>query len=796
MKFSKKWLQSYIVETLPDDQTLSDVITFNAFEVEDITVYSNRGTSLNDTDQIQDTIFDIKVLPNRVHDALGHRGMARDISVLLDLTFIDKASYYEGERDDEVSTPIIKIIDTKVCTRFASARIDGVTVGESPEWLKESLQAIGQRSINNIVDITNFVQFSINKPMHAYDANLVSGGTLEARFAKEGETLMTLDDKELILNEKTLVIADAEKPLGLAGIKGGKYSGVSSTTTSLILESANFNPSLIRKTANFYNIRTDASKRFENGIDDSLVEEGLRMTISLIQKVCPNAKVSEVVVEGSKTSWDYTVSVSEKEVNALLGTTLSNNDIGALFTRLGFVYEKKTLKEMIEKRIAMTVGAVYKNPSSMRLDAPNAFSCSSFVSFLFNGVWQPSISIDKYVYGEKVEEKDLKWGDLIFSNSGDGRIYFETVDFLTGTKVEEGIDHVGMFVGDGKVFHISKSTNKVVEEEISFSLSFKRKLLYARLMDVDEERFFITIPSERLDLRIKEDLIEEIARVYGLSNIKGALPMLKKKGILHKRLYYETKIKNILFENSFSEIYTYTFGDKGEVTLAKAVMDKKKLRTNLSDGVKEAFTMNLNNAPLLGAKEIRVFEFGNVFTKESETRHLCFALDDGAKKSNFSDNADIILAEIKRVLGVVHLSYEVSSTKPYIVEINFDELIKTLPEAKENIFLSESVKERGMKAVYKSVSPYPFIVRDIAVWVPKEVSFEILKSEIEKVLEGDKELLAREVTLFDEFTKDDRTSYAFRLVIQSRAKTLTDEEANIVADKVYEYLKGKWYEVR
>jgi phenylalanyl-tRNA synthetase beta subunit len=787
MRFSKKWLQSYIEETLPSDQTLSDVITFNAFEVEE--VISEGG----------DSIFDIKVLPNRAHDTLGHRGMARDISALLNLTFIDKAEYYEGERwqrGEDVVAPLIKIADTKACTRFVSARIDGVTVGESPEWLKGALQAIGQRSISNIVDITNYVQFSINKPMHAYDANLVSGGTLEARFAKEGETLRTLDDKELTLSGKTLVIADSEKPLGLAGIKGGKFSGVSTSTTSLILESANFNSSLIRKTANFYNIKTDASKRFENGIDDSLVEEGLRMTIALIQKVCPEAKVSELVVEGNKKSWDYVVSVSEKEVNNLLGTSLTNDEIGKILSRLGFVYEKKTLKEMIEKRIEVTEGATYKNPSSMRLDAPNFFSCSSFVSFLFNGVWQPSISIDKYVYGEKIEEKDLKWGDLIFSNSGEGRIYYESVDFLPGTKVESGIDHVGMYRGEGKVLHISKGTNKVVEEELGTSSSFKGASLYARLAEVDEERFFVSIPNERLDLRIKEDLIEEIARVYGLSNIKGAIPKLNKNGLPHKRLYYETKIKNILFANGFSEIYTYTFGDKGEVTLTKAVMDKKKLRTNLSDGVKEAFTMNLNNAPLLGVKEVHVFEFGNVFTKESETRNFCFALDDGAKKSNFSDSADLILSEIKRELVLPHLEYEVTSSKPYMVEINFDELLSSLPEPFENVFLSEDVKESGMKVVYKSVSQYPFIVRDIAVWVPKEISFGLLQSEIEKVLEGDKNLLAREVTLFDEFTKEERTSYAFRLVIQSHEKTLTDEEANAVANKVYEYLKGNGYEVR
>ncbi len=646
MKFSKSWLQKYIKEELPDDKTLESIITFNAFEVEETL------TTQTNADLADDTVFDIKVLPNRAHDALGHRAMARDIAALLNLTFVDSGKYFDGEVSADVATPDILIEDEKACTKFASARIDGVTVGESPEWLKQALGAIGQRSINNIVDITNYVQFSINKPMHAYDAALVEGGELRARFARAGETLTTLDDKELELDEKTLVIADSKKPLGLAGIKGGKFSGISSNTTSLILESANFDSVLIRKTASAYSIRTDASKRFENEISDSLVEEGLRMTVALIVEVCPNAKVGEIVMRGREVEAPHTINFKLTDVNGLIGTSLKGGEVSALLSRLGFVFKE---------------------------------------------------------------------------NAGESTL---------------------------------------------------------------------TVPSERLDLRIKEDIIEEIARVYGLSNIQGVLPKLGKKGLPHKRLYYETKIKNILFANGFSEMYTYTFGDRGDVSIMKALMDKTKLRSDLAGGVKDAFMMNMHNAPLLGLKTLRVFEFGNAFTKNTETRKLSFALDDGAKKSSFAEEADFLLAEIKRTLGATSFEYDVTSQKPYCIEIDFDDLIKSLPEPSENVFLSDDIKKQGMNAVYKRVSLYPFIVRDIAVWVPQEVSFESLKSEIEKVLEDDKALIARPLELFDEFTKDARTSYAFRLVIQSHEKTLTDTEANVVADKVYVYLKGKGYEVR
>lgn len=785
MLFSKEWLQSYIKETLPDNKTIVDTITFNAFEVEEVI---EKG---------DDTLFDLKVLPNRAHDALAHRGVAKELTSLLSLTFVDTEEYYKGEGDTSVSVPTVLSEDSKACPLFYSVRIEGVKIKESPEYIRKRLEAIGQRSINNIVDITNYVQFAINKPMHAYDADFVKGGTLIARFAKEGETLTTLDDKELALDTKTLVIADSEKPLGLAGIKGGKYSGVSTETTSLILESANFSPSLVRKTAQKYGIRTDASKRFENEISNSLVEEGLRMTIALICKECPNAKVSVVTHAGEESTWVYETAFTTGEVNRLLGTNYSKEDIEKTLQNIGFSYTITTLKERITERLKSVEGSTYKNPSSMRSDAPKDFSCSSLVSYLMNGVWQPSISIDKYVFGQKINANDLQFGDLVFSNSGEGRIYIESVGFLPGTRVEEGVDHVGLYVGDGKVAHSSRKNNGFKIEALDGSESFSSGLLYGRIANAEDEYFFVEAPKERLDIRIKEDVIEEIARTRGLATIKGILPPLgNKKGSQHKRLYYETKIKNILFGHGFSEMYTYTFGNEGEVTIMKALMDKKKLRSTLSKGVVEAFKMNYLNAPLLGVKEIRVFEFGNVFSKTKERRMFSFAIDDGAKKSSFSDVADIILAEIKEALEVADLPYEVVSTKPYTVEVDLDSLLEILPEKEGSVLLDVEVKERGMNAQFSSISLYPFIVRDIAVWVPETMSLENLKQGIEDSLANYSHLLARKVELFDSFTKDGKTSYAFRIIIQSHEKTLTDEEANAVANKVYDYLKKEGYEIR
>jgi phenylalanyl-tRNA synthetase beta subunit len=780
MKFSKSWLQDYSKEPLPEMKKLEEIVTLNAFEIEEITKYGN------------DDVLDIKVLPNRAHDALGHRGMARDICALLGTTFFDPNEYYEGQYDSSVQDP--KILSTNEdCTRFMGVKIDGIKVAESPEWLKERLNAIGQKSINSIVDITNYVQFAINKPMHAYDASLVAGNALIARYATEGEVLTTLDDKELKLDTATLVIADEEKPLGLAGIKGGKFSGISSETTSIILESANFNPTLIRKTSQKYGIRTDASKRFENGISDELVEDGLRMTVALVKKLNPEAKVGAIMDGWSGTRWNYVVSVSEKEVNSLLGTGYSKDEIKDVFTRLGFGVRLATAKEVIIEKLAEVGAALYQNPSSMRRDAPDLFSCSSLMSYIFSGIWQPSISIDKYVYAAPISQEEAKWGDLVFANTGEGKVRYESVGFLPGTKVEEGIDHVGFYAGDNQVIHISHNTNKVTKQSFEESADFTDRLLFARLVDVDEERFFVAVPHDRLDIRIKEDLIEEVARVKGLSSIKGVLPKLDRTGVPHKRLYYENKIRNILHAHEFSEIMTYSFGDEGQVEIMKgSAMDKEKLRSSLSGGVEKALQMNMLNAPLLNIQTVKMYEFGNVFSRTGERRHMSLVIDDGKKKSSFTEEVDMILSEIKRTLGVPAVEYETKSAKPYVIELDFDTLIESLPEPTAY----EPLAQIEGDTAYQAVSPYPHIVRDIAVWVPPSVTWEDIRA---LALQIDSPLIVR-VDCFDTFSKEvggvQKTSYAFRFVLQSPERTLTDDEANEVANRMYALLKEKGYEIR
>ena len=798
MKFSKAWLQEYIVESLPSDEVIVGALNKKAFEVEETSVITQTPTTQNGADHADntDTVFDIKVLPNRAHDALGHHGMAYELCASLGLIFNKEKEVKEDLSFFDKSVPQVSVAieDALMCTRFMALRIDNVTVGESPLWLKKRLEAIGQRSINNIVDITNYVQFSLNKPMHAYDARSIKG-TLAARLAKKGESLVTLDDKNLSLNENTLVIADDEKVLGLAGIKGGKFSGIQADTTSIILESANFNPVLIRKTSEMYGIKTDASKRFENGIANNLVIEGLHMTANLVHVLCGTARKGEVTDIYPKKDTPYYVGISKKELNDILGTSYDDAIIAKTLKQLSFTYEVITPQVYIQETYPTLIGAGYKNPSSMREDAPSMFSCSSLVSYLYKGIWMPSLSIDKYVFSKKITESELTFGDLIFANSGEGKIRYESVEFLRGTKVEKGIDHVALYVGNGKVIHATKVKGMVVEETLE---AFKQGRVitgFGRISEnLKEERYVVRVPSVRLDIRIKEDLAEEIGRIIGYDTLVPTLPKLPRAGLLHKRAHYENKIRAILLARGFSEVITYTFGDVGEVSLVKGLADdKEKLRADIGRGLLSALTKNLYNAPVLGQKTIKLFEFGNVFTAGKEIRHFAVALDDGAKKSSFTEEIEMIFGEIKRTLGVASVELDTVSPKPYCVECDIDELITGLPEPT----VYEKLEITSNATAYKTFSQYPFIVRDIAVWTPLGTTWEDVHALVVSIID---ERIVR-IDCFDTFTKTfpdgvQKTSFAFRFVIQSFEKTLTDEEANVLADTIYKLLTEKGFEVR
>lgn len=785
---SYNWLQSYFKEKLPSPEKVAELLIFHAFEVESI---EKRGS---------DTVLDVKVLPDRAHDALSHRGIVRELSVHLGIPIVDVKKSVEFQGEKPHNTLSVDVKNSTLCRRYMGRVIEGMKVGPSPQWLTERLQAIGQKSINNIVDATNFVMFDIGQPLHAFDARHVDGGIV-VRSAEQGEKITTLDGKEVALDHEVLIIADSKLPLAIAGIKGGKKAEISADTTNIILEAANFSPTNVRKTSRRLGIQTDSSKRFENEQSPEGVEEAMERITALIVEVAggKDVKVGDVVDVYPRKPAPYVVGVSTDEVNRILGTNISEKEIASILTRTGFSHRiiYSPIKEVLGRAMTL-IDVPYKYGASIVYDAPRAFDCSSFTAYLFAqaGVQIPRMAVDQYAYGETVSEKELELGDLIFSNTGTGKIYYETIEFIKGVKIPEGVDHCGLYVGNGNIIHATRATGKVVMEILAGSVQFKNIVGYRRMREALSSRFVAPAPYYRLDVLIKEDLVEEIGKAYGYDKLpQKPLPLFEKIPATNKSFFYAHSVRNILVGEGFSEIYTSSFTGAGDVAVENPIAgDKSFLRSNLSDGLTKSLEINEKIAPLLQIDTVKVFEIGKVFGKKGESLLLAFGI-----RNTLGYKGDKALEVIKKVCMVLSqkLGQELNENIKHsgdeaIAQIDFDALFEKLPDPKSYESTLEVLKR---EVVYKKISSYPFVLRDIAVFVPSDIS----ESDISSIIKNHAgELLVKAPKLFDRFEKKnketgevEKVSYAFSLVFQSQEKTLSDEEVNIIMKNITDTLNAK-----
>jgi phenylalanyl-tRNA synthetase beta chain len=251
MRFSRAWLATFC--DVPDDAELARSLTTIGHAVEGVEQVGG------------DTVFDVDVTSNRP-DAMCHLGLARDLAVRLGVA-LRLPSVPTGAPAGEVAGVRVELPEPRLCPRYSAHVLRGVTIGPSPGWLVDRLAAIGQRSINNVVDVTNYVMWELGQPLHAFDLATLRGGVVTVRSARAGETLVTLDGAERKLDPEILVIADGERAIALAGVMGGLATEVTAGTTDLLLESAHFARAAVRRTAKRLGMHTDASHRFERGSD-------------------------------------------------------------------------------------------------------------------------------------------------------------------------------------------------------------------------------------------------------------------------------------------------------------------------------------------------------------------------------------------------------------------------------------------------------------------------------------------------------------------------------------------------
>lgn len=639
MKVVHSWLQEYVGGTLPSPEEVESLLTFSAFEVEGVEVVAGEE------------VIDVDVLPNRSSDCLSHRGIARELATILKQPLANDPLQQTPELKVG-SKAMVSIEDSALCARFTTAVITGVKVGPSPSWLKKRLEALGQRSINNVVDATNYVMFAIGQPTHAFDYNKLQKDAegkvhIAVRSGKVGESLTLLTGEEIESNEDILHLADGVSGmlLDLAGIKGGTAAELTNETTDIVITSGNFNYQKVRTTSQRLKIHTDASQRFQNEPSPALALYGLAETVKLILDLA-GGELDGMVEEYPQKPEPVQSVITTERTNSLLGITL----------------DPKEIEEILQQ-----------------------------------------------------------------INAGP-------------TAIDGG--------------------------------------------------FQVTSPWERTDLVLEEDYIEEIGRLYGLQKIESVLPAPQTVTEINTRHYYSEEIRRELTALGFSEVITSSFQKKGKLQLKNALAsDKSYVRETLSKNLTSALDKNFSYVDLLGLRGVRLFEIGTVFYEKEGMvcEHVSLAFGVRTKGNGYSQKDDVFLKEaISRLekFLVVDMSWEV---KDGVAETNLTEVLEKLP-VPDTYRKVEKTKD----VQFKTISQFPAVARDIALWVGEDVHAETVLQVLEK---NAGELCVR-ITLFDTFTKDGRTSYAFRLVFQSDSRTLTDAEVNTVMEDIYKAVAEQGWEVR
>lgn len=293
------------------------------------------GDDIHDALGLTDTAVEFEITSNRA-DCLSVLGLAREAAATFDLPLNYSEPSYNGVDGDINSALQVSVENKELCKRYVAGLVKNVKIGPSPRWLRERLRGCGVRPINNLVDITNFVMLEYGQPMHAFDVRHVAGSEIVVRNAKAGESITTLDGVERPLDENMLVVADAEKPVAVAGVMGGEYSGIMDDTVDVIFESACFDGASVRKTAKRLGMRTDASSRFEKGLDSRSCMPALLRAFQLVEMLECGQPV-KTVIDCDYDEHDLVcVDFDPEWTNKFLGTDIPREDMVKYLEKVGF----------------------------------------------------------------------------------------------------------------------------------------------------------------------------------------------------------------------------------------------------------------------------------------------------------------------------------------------------------------------------------------------------------------------------------------------------------------------------
>ena len=602
---------------------------------------------------LDDSVIDFELTANR-GDLLSILGMAYEIGAIYDKK-VKNIDLTHGESGEDINKSFTTEVKTDNCKKLLVKKVENVKIHESPAFIKNRLIASGIRPINNVVDISNYVMLELGQPLHFYDADRL-GNKLIVRMAEEGEKLTTLDNIERTLSKEDIVIADSTHGVGLAGVMGGLETEVEESTKNIIIESAIFDSVKVRKTSKKI-IRSEASNRFEKGIDPERTTMAIERACKLLEEYANGTVVTGTVKYDTTENKEKEIDITYKNINDVLGANIPEEEILDVFRKLGFTY--KTNKDVIT----------------------------------------------------------------------------------------------------------------------------------------------VTVPTRRMDISIKEDLIEEVSRIYGVDNIEGKLPVVPmRKGSYDKT---QREIRNKMISLGLKETLTYIL-----------INDRNTLRYSMIPSLYKVYEYNKSREQ----KDISIFEIGKGFYKKGEVygedTKLCVLMT-GKYETGLNRNQNVdfyvikgIAEEILNYLGYAgrysfmkqEMPKEMHPGQSAMINVNGSNvgiIGKVHPKVtNDDVFvleinLDELFKKKVGKMKYKEFSKFPSISKDIALVVDKNA----VSKDIEKVIKSAGGSLLTNIEVFDVYTGIgvgiDKKSIAYSLTFSDMKKTLTDEEINTLMNKIIDAVSKK-----
>ena len=666
MKISLNWLKEF-VDIPVDVRELGKKITGIGLAVESVEPYGN------------DTVFELDVTTNRP-DCMNHLGVAREVGAIFG-TSIHRPQFTLRESMKKTADALtVLIADPDLCGRYCGRLISGVKIAPSPDWLRQRLESVGVRSINNVTDVTNYILMELGHPLHAFDADTLHGRQIIVRRAEIGERIKTLDGVERTLNPSNLVIADAQRAVALAGIMGGAETETSQKTTNVFLESAYFAPQSIRKTARSLGMNTEASYRFERGADIRMAQTACDRAAAMIQELAGGEIYSGMIDVYPGKSDAVRVTLRRDRIEKFLGAAVEDSVVDETFQRLEFKFTK--------------------SPS--------------------------------------------------------------------GWNVE--------------------------------------------------------VPSHRVDVSVEQDLLEEIARLYGYDRFPGTLPAWRGYGSYLPSEAGERKIRDLLSSSGYSEIATYSFSDEETERRFRPNVDPVKfqnpmsedasiLRTSLVPGILKSLQWNLNR----GIHDLQFFELSKVYSKSGENRALILAacgalrthtVHESSRDFGFFDlkgDIESILEGFGAHAELAKLTTE--GIPPYyhpgrcgrfgdlavFGEIHPDELGAL--KIRHRVVLAEihveALLSRTSRHSVQAIPRFPAIRRDFSFILDKGTQYAVVQRMIADV--GIPELTRIEP--FDRMEigqfADSKYSLSLSMIYQSTDRTLTDTEVEGFDRRILDILEQR-----